>query len=73
MKQIKNDPTFEERLDQLEALVQRMEEGGLQLEELMTVYEKGTRLSQALGQELEKAQAKMQQLRGGTLTPVPEE
>ena len=67
-----NEGTFEKRLDQLEALVKQMEEGGLQLDELMAVYERGTQLSQALGRELEKAQTRLQQLKGGELLPMPE-
>lgn len=64
--------TFEQRLDQLEALVKQMEEGGLKLDELMAVYERGTTLSKTLSKELEKAQTRMQQLRGGELVPMPE-
>lgn len=65
-----NELTFEAKLDQLEALVKRMEDGGMQLDELMKVYEQGTTLSQALHQELEKAQTRMQQLKAGVLMPV---
>ena len=65
-----NELTFEAKLDQLEALVKRMEEGGLQLDELMKVYEEGTTLSHALNRELEKAQTKMQQLKAGALVPM---
>lgn len=65
--------SFEKKLDQLEGLVKKMEEGGLKLDELITVYEQGTKLSQELGQELERVQSRMQQLKNGALSPATEE
>ena len=69
----KNDQgTFESRLNQLEALVSRMEEGGLTLEQLMKSYEEGNRLSSSLSKELEAAQERLLKLKGTQLEPVDE-
>lgn len=69
----KNDQgTFESRLNQLEALVSRMEEGGLTLEQLMKSYEEGNRLSSSLSKELEAAQERLMKLKGTQLEPVDE-
>ena len=37
----KKGPSFEEKLETLEGLVARMEEGGLHLDELVRLYEEG--------------------------------
>lgn len=63
-------PRFEDRLEQLEALTKQMEEGKLGLEELLKLYEEGTRLSKGLQEELDKAQATLMELKNGTLKPV---
>ena len=69
----KNDQgTFESRLNQLEALVSRMEEGGLTLEQLVKSYEEGNRLSSSLSKELEAAQERLMKLKGTQLEPVDE-
>lgn len=51
--------TFEERMEQLEALVSRMEEGGMTLEETLTHYEKGVKLAAELKKELAAAEEKL--------------
>lgn len=58
---------FEGKLEQLEALVEAMETGGMSLEEMLAAYEKGMKLSRQLTLELEKAQTKLLKLRDGKL------
>lgn len=58
-------PSFEERLEELEALAEKMEQGNLPLHELLKDYEAGLKLSKALEEELEKAQARMQEVKEG--------
>ena len=55
----KKKQTFEERMEQLEALVRRMEEGGMSLEETLTHYEKGVKLADELKKELAAAEEKL--------------
>ena len=64
----RTEPGFEKNLEALEALVAKMEEGGMQLEQLMQAYEEGVRLAQGLNKELDAAQAKLMVLKDGTLT-----
>jgi len=61
------EASFEQKLDQLEGLVKKMEEGGMQLEELMISYEQGIKLAQGLNRELDQAQAKLLKLKGSVL------
>ena len=63
-------PRFEDRLAQLEALTGQMEEGKLGLEELLKLYEEGTRLSRSLQEELDRAQAALLDLKNGALKAV---
>jgi exodeoxyribonuclease VII small subunit len=61
------ESNFEQKLDQLDGLVKKMEEGGMQLEELMASYERGIELAQGLNRELDLAQAKLLKLKGSLL------
>ena len=63
--------SFEERLEQLEALVSRLEEGGRPLNAALKDYENGVRLSRELTAELDAAEKKMLELKNGQ--PVPME
>lgn len=54
--------TFEQALGQLEATVQRLEEGDLPLEEAITLYEQGMRLAQRCNDALDAAQLQVEQL-----------
>ncbi len=55
-------PNFEEQLTALEAVVQRLEEGELSLEESVRLFEEGLKLSNACKKELEAAGGKIQML-----------
>lgn len=65
-------PSFDDGLDQLEALVQQLERGDLGLEAALARFEEGIALSQALQAQLSEAQRKVevlkQSLEGGYRT-----
>ena len=62
--------SFEERLEQLETLVNRMEEGGMPLSAALKDYEAGVRLVRELNAELEAADKKMLELKNGQPAPM---
>jgi len=53
---------FEERLTQLESVVEKLERGELSLEESVRLFEEGVKLSDACKAELEKAEGRVQVL-----------
>jgi len=53
---------FEEALKTLEEIVQRLERGELSLEESLTCYEEGIRLSRLCHTKLEEAERKIETL-----------
>jgi exodeoxyribonuclease VII small subunit len=53
------DPTFEEALSQLEALVARLEGGDLPLEESLRAFEAGVRLTRLCAERLEDAERRV--------------
>lgn len=55
-------PTFEAALKQLEEIVQKLEKGDLPLEESLTLYEEGIRLSRLCHAKLEEAEGKIEML-----------
>jgi len=55
-------PSFEAALKQLEEIVQRLERGELSLEESLTCYEEGIRLSRLCHMKLEEAERKIEVL-----------
>lgn len=57
--------SFDEGLDQLEALVQKLESGNLSLEEALQRFEEGVCLSQTLQQQLAEAQRRVEILKQG--------
>ncbi|NLD52206.1 MAG: exodeoxyribonuclease VII small subunit [Clostridiales bacterium] len=65
--------SFEQKLEELEALVEKLEQGGLPLDEVMKLYQQGNKLAKDLEQELEAAQESLQKLRTGVLTPMDDE
>jgi exodeoxyribonuclease VII small subunit len=56
-------PSFDNGLDRLEALVQRLESGSLGLEEALSVFEEGVKLSQQLQGQLAEAQRRVDVLK----------
>jgi len=59
--------TFEKALEELEALVHRMEDGKLPLEESLAAYQRGTELLKFCESKLADAQARISILEGETL------
>jgi exodeoxyribonuclease VII small subunit len=53
---------FERRLTDLEAVVERLEQGDLPLEESVRLFEEGMKLSESCKQELEAAEGRIQVL-----------
>lgn len=73
-----NEPTFEEMMAQLDAIVESVEEGKIGLEELIDAHEKGMRLYQKCRKMLTDAESRIQKLQaeeGGQarLEPFQEE
>jgi exodeoxyribonuclease VII small subunit len=59
--------TFEKALEELEALVARMEDGKLPLEESLAAYQRGAELVKYCESRLADAQARIAILDGGEL------
>ena len=57
-----DEPTFEQALQQLEQIVQKLEKGELTLEESLALYEDGIRLSRLCHGKLEEAEGKIAML-----------
>jgi exodeoxyribonuclease VII small subunit len=57
--------SFDDGLDQLETLVQKLESGHLSLEEALQGFEEGVNLSKALQQQLLDAQRRVEVLKQG--------
>jgi exodeoxyribonuclease VII small subunit len=69
-----SEPTFEEALGQLEALVTRLEAGDLPLEEALRAFEEGVRLTRLCAERLEDAERRVRLLTrrpDGTEEEVP--
>jgi exodeoxyribonuclease VII small subunit len=54
--------TFEESLDQLEAIVRKLEDGDLPLEESLELFEKGVKLSRECKERLVRAERRIEVL-----------
>lgn len=59
-----NEESFEKSLEALEALVQSLEQGELSLEEAMSAYEQGVKLTTRLNHRLKAAKLKVEELKG---------
>lgn len=55
---------FEKKLERLEEIVQKMERGDLALQESLTLFEEGVKLSRDCHGELTKAEAQVKKLVG---------
>jgi exodeoxyribonuclease VII small subunit len=65
--------TFEKALGRLEEVVRALEAGELPLEEALSLYEEGVRLSRFCGAKLEEARGRLEVLarEGGSLKVKP--
>ncbi len=61
----KPEPTFEEALHRLEAVVSELEQGEQPLERALELFEEGVRLSRILTTRLEEAQARIDKVVSG--------
>ena len=66
----KKQASFEDRLMELEGLVKKMEGSSLPLNEALTAYEEGMKLSKQLTEELAAAEKRMLELSGGQVKPM---
>jgi exodeoxyribonuclease VII small subunit len=64
-------PSFEKALEELEALVARMEDGRLPLEESLAAYQRGAELVKFCEGKLTDAQARVAVLEGDQLRDLP--
>jgi len=66
-------PSFEDGLQQLEAIVKEMEGGELPLERALDLFERGMKLSEACRKQLEEAETRVEILtrRAGEMQPEP--
>jgi exodeoxyribonuclease VII small subunit len=64
-------PAFEETLVALEALVSRMEEGQMSLDEALAAFETGVRLTRQCQQALQAAELRVQMLSRADGEPEP--
>ncbi len=62
MPRKKKEPDFEQSLGELEALVTRMEQGDLTLEQSLEAFEQGIRLTRECQTRLEQAEQRVQVL-----------
>lgn len=66
--------TFEQALKQLEEIVQRLEKGQVDLEDSISIYERGTALKAHCEAKLRDAEARIEKIvigPGGTPSTVP--
>jgi exodeoxyribonuclease VII small subunit len=54
-----SEKSFEKSLAELEKIVEKMEEGGLSLNDSLALFEKGVKLARFLREELDKAEKKI--------------
>ncbi len=55
-----SEQSFEKALSELEGIVEKLEKGGLALNESLALFEKGIKLARFLREELEKAEKKIE-------------
>ena len=56
------DDSFETAFDELTEVVQQLEEGGLTLEEMISLYERGQKLANHCQAQLDQAELRITQL-----------
>lgn len=65
MARTKKLPSFEETVQELEQIIARLEQGELNLDESLALYEQGIALTRQCSQQLESAQLKLEELKAG--------
>jgi exodeoxyribonuclease VII small subunit len=64
------DLSFEQALEELEALVRRMEGGEMPLDDTVAAYQRGAELSRHCQQKLAVAEQQIRKLEGESLVPL---
>ena len=67
MKKNNTPKSFEQAMEELDAIVTRMENGELPLEDMLIAYRRGVELSRFCRDKLEKAQQEIKKLDNGEL------
>jgi exodeoxyribonuclease VII small subunit len=62
--------SFEQALDELDALVRRMESGELSLDDSIAAYRRGSELARICQGKLAQAELEIKRLEGGLLKPL---
>jgi exodeoxyribonuclease VII small subunit len=62
-------PAYEEAMAELEALVERMESGGLPLDQLLSGYQRGAQLLQVCRERLQAVEDQIKVLDQGAIKP----
>ncbi len=62
VKKAESSPSFEKQLEALQAIVDRLESGQVELEPSLALFEQGVGLYQELKGRLEKAEARVEKL-----------
>ena len=57
-----DEPSFEEALKRLETIVDRLEDGNLELEDALSAFEDGVKLTRRCAGELEDAERRIEEL-----------
>ena len=57
-----NNTTFEEAIEELENIINRLEEGDVPLDETIKLYEKGSELKDFCEKKLQSAEVKIQKI-----------
>lgn len=65
-----NELSFEQALEELDALVRRMEAGELPLDEAIAAYRRGAELTRWCQDKLAAAEQQIRQLEGDALRPL---
>ena len=66
MSDEKNGKKLSEQLDELSALVRRLEDPSIELEDALTVYESGMKIAEAAQKALEQAEQRIETVSGNT-------
>jgi exodeoxyribonuclease VII small subunit len=66
----RKNPSFEDSLQELEALVERMEQGQLPLDDALKAFERGVQLSRICRNALQEAEQKVQILMDDKTDPT---
>jgi len=67
------EPTFDQSLERLEEVVRRLEDGSVDLDEAIRLFEEGKGLVARCRERLSVAQARIEELTAPTLPPAPGE